>query len=178
MKQNKIILKIFQDICIFSSAFLLFFIISNGNSNVFLRDDNISQWLPVINGTFGDLLKTGKLNYWNYYLMSGINLFDTGIYSLTNPIMFVSYLIYRLFNYSNTITIYIFLIFSFSLIIYNEVLLKLQIQWKKRTIILLCIASCTGYFTLGYWYYVFNNIFIGSLFFGFFYYIRKVLVIS
>ena len=159
---------IIQIIFIFMAVWILFYILGEGNPNLFLYDDNASQWLPVINSIFDNFITTGKINYWNYYLMGGINILDTGIYSILNPIMFIAYLVFRVFRFSNTITIYIYLIMCIALIVYNSLLSRLGIGWRERACFLVCVSGCTAYYRFGKWYYVFNNILIGALLMGFF----------
>lgn len=157
-----------QIVFILIAIFMLFCSLGEGNPDLFLYDDNISQWLPVINSTFDGFIKTGKINYWNYYLMGGINILDTGIYSILNPLMFMAYIIYQIVNFSNTITIYIYLTMSIAMIVYNEIFIRLGISWKKRGCLLVCLSGCSAYYCFGYWYYVFNNILIGALIMAFF----------
>lgn len=157
-----------QILCIFIAVWLLFYVLGEGNPNLFLYDDNFSQWLPVINSTFDQFVHTGKINYWNYYLMGGINILETGIYSIVNPLMFLAYIIFRLFGFSNTITIYVYLIMSIAMVIYNAIFSRIGIAWKERLCLLVCLSGCTAYYSFGNWYYVFNNILIGALMTGFF----------
>lgn len=153
---------------IFTMIVLVFGFISNFNINIFLYDDNYTQWLPVINKTYDDLLTTGKFNIWEMHLMNGINILDTGIYSVLNPIMFVSYIIYKALGLSNTISIYIFLIVFFSMLIFNCIMKYKKICLSDRLAILFCLLGCSSYYKFGHWYYVFNNLFIGSLFLYYF----------
>lgn len=131
--------------------------------NVFLFDDNYTQWFPVINSTYTRLFETGKINIWEMHLMNGINILDTGIYSILNPFMLLSFIIYRFLGLSNLISIYIFIIVSLSMLVCNNIFKFYGICFRDRMALVFCILGCSSYYKLGNWYYVFNNLFIGSM---------------
>lgn len=167
LNKKKMLSRSLNWLIVIGLPFVIFYLISNGNINVFLTDDNYSQWLPVINASFESFLETGKLNYFEMHIMNGINMLDTGIYSLLNPFMFLSYIIFIVTGVSNTITIYIYLITVCSLAIYNFVMIKLQIKRSVRFVLLLCLLCTGAFYVFSYWYYIFNNLLISALiFFG------------
>lgn len=149
--------------CICFIILTVFAYISDFNINIFLYDDNYSQWLPIINKTYGELIETGKLNMWDMRLMNGINILDTGIYSILNPFMLVSYAIYEILGISNTISIYIYIIVCLSMLVYNSIMKKYKMSFATRMIFVFCLLGCSCYYKLGNWYYVFNNLFIGMM---------------
>lgn len=157
-----------ENVLILLMVICVFGILGEWNPNIFCYDDNAVQWLPVIDDVYSNFFRTGSINYWNYYLMSGINILETGIYSIVNPLMFVSYIINHIFNVSNTITVYMVLTLSCGLSVYNYTFKKLDIEWLYRYTILFCMLGCSAYWRFGHWYYVVNNVLIGALIFAFF----------
>ena len=148
---------------IFFMVGTVWLIISRGNLNIFCYDDNLTQWLPVINDIFSDLFQTGRLNIWNFYLMGGINVLDTGIYSILNPFMLLGFLIHRLSGVSNTITICIYLTVAVAMCIYYYAFRKNGLSVPCSFAVLYCLLACSSFYNFGHWYYVFNNLLIGSL---------------
>ena len=158
---------------IFSLVYIIWGIISNWNPNIFCYGDNIAQWLPVIDDTYSSLLSSGKLNYWNFYLMGGINILDTGIYSILNPFMFIGYIISHLFGFSNSVSICMYLTTSVAMCIFYYLFRKNGISLFHSIVLIICFLSCSGYYQLASWYYVFNNLLIGSLIVWYFLHIYK-----
>lgn len=162
---------ILEILCVCMSVFVVFGLIPNWKGNIFLFDDNYTQWIPIIDNTYGKLFAGGKLNIWDMHLMNGINILDTGIYSVLNPFMLLSYIIYRGLGVSNTISIYIYMIVSLSMLVYSNTMKYQGVCFRDRMAFVFCLLGCSSYYKLGNWYYVFNNLFIGSLLL---YYFMKV----
>lgn len=80
-------------IIVFSLAILS--LITLANPNVFLVDDNILQWEPIINKSFENLFSEGYIPYIDFYQYKMFNILDSGYYSVNNPIMLMSYVIGR-----------------------------------------------------------------------------------
>ncbi|MCE1248448.1 MAG: hypothetical protein LWY06_17555 [Firmicutes bacterium] len=75
----------------------------------FTNDDNVVQFLPNI--LYGvKAIFSGSFPAWNPYQCTGIPLFDQGIYALTYPFIYLSYLIARFAGNENiTIDVFAFL---------------------------------------------------------------------
>lgn len=71
---------------------IAFFILQNFCSFYFTQDDNLIQFLPVIID-FCEKLEFGQLSTYNPYQFMGFSPISTGVYALTYPLTFASFLI-------------------------------------------------------------------------------------
>ena len=161
--QNPVVKMIGAIVAIYAMLFLILGSLSEFNPNVFCYDDNINQWLPVIDKTFYSFFHEGKLRYWNYSIMGGINILDTGVYSIVNPFILLSYMIKEFLHISNTITVYIFIIVGAGGCVFYWIAYKIGIPKLQRYSLVFCLYCCSAFWVKGNWYYVVNNIFIGAL---------------
>lgn len=157
-----------EQIGILGTIFLsvvFFLIISNGNLNFGLFDDNQAQWLPVIDRAYQTLFGTGKLPTIDFFQMKGMKIYDQGYYGLWNPFMMAAYLLrtYLLFFLdTNTISVYIFMMILFGNLCCYGVFRKFEIPLVKAVLLSACMMSVSVYVALSYWYYVYNVYFILS----------------
>lgn len=155
--------KCVEILCVIVISLILLWIISSGNRNFGLYDDNQTQWLPIIDSAYSELFRSGHFPVYDWYQMKGMIIYDQGYYGLWNPFMLIAYIIntYILGWFgSNTITIYIVLMVvlgnlcSYSLFRQGRIIRL----WALLGSQFLCVATVYTY--LAYWYYVFNVYFI------------------
>lgn len=145
------------------TSLILLWIISGGNRNFGLYDDNQTQWLPIIDSAYSELFWSGHFPVYDWYQMKGMIIYDQGYYGSWNPFMLIAYCIntYLLGWFgSNTITIYIALMVVLgnlcSYFLFRQEGVKGA--WAIFGAQFLCAATVYTY--LAYWYYVFNVYFI------------------
>lgn len=146
-------------IIIFSLAILS--IITFGNHNVFLVDDNILQWEPIINKSFDNLFSEGYIPYIDFYQYKMFNILDCGYYSLNNPIMLIAYILRRFIFESRlgSISIYIYIMFVLGNAVMYLLLRRLNISKLNTCITVLIYSSVSNFILYGFYYFTFNNYF-------------------
>ncbi len=87
---------------------LAFILLHSFNANYFNADDNYAQFLPVILNACHSLFDNGTLAMWNPYLGMGSPIFDIGTYAVSYPIIYLSYLIAKLFLADEFLTLSVF----------------------------------------------------------------------
>lgn len=124
-----------------------------------LYDDNVRQWLPVMNRALEIFFSTGSMPYYDFYNFKGMEIFDVGYYGLYNPLIWVSFLLHNLFGVETTV-IYIYI----SLAIGNIFLFLVSKRITKSNI---CAFFINVMYTFNpvlyghsYWYYIFENYWI------------------
>lgn len=142
---------------------LILFLISKGNCNWGLWDDNQSQWLEIIDASYRKLFQTGHLPVIDWYQMKGMKIYDQGYYGLWNPFMALSFLVkeYLLsFLPTNTITVYIYIMCILGNLSCYGIFRKIGVRIRFAVLGSLFLLSASVYVFLGYWYYVYNVYFI------------------
>ena len=66
-------------------------LLAGGNPEVFLIDDNRTQWYPVMERAFEDFWRTGRIYCYDFYQMKGMPVAEQGYYGVMNPLMLLSY---------------------------------------------------------------------------------------
>ncbi len=160
-KYNKQRILLIFLIFIYSIAFMKFVSMSE---EPFLQDDNGLQWNPVIESAFHTFFTTGHLPQYDFYQLKGFDIVQVGYYGLSNPLMYISYLIGVLFSAN---TLYIYAVISY-------VLGNLIVYWfcSKRgydtvvsLIIMFLYSTSSVFFFYSYWYYAFENYWLIPLLF-------------
>ncbi|MDR3598281.1 hypothetical protein [Clostridium sp.] len=146
-------------IIVFSIAILS--LITFANPNVFLVDDNILQWEPIINRSFENLFSKGYIPYIDLYQYKMFNILDPGYYSLNNPIMLISYVLRRFVfsSHVGSISIYIYIMFMLGNAVMYLLLRRLNISKINACIVVLAYSSVSHFILYGFYYFTFNNYF-------------------
>lgn len=142
-------------------SILLLWIWTGFSEEAFLIDDNRTQWYPVIEKAYEDVLSEGRIYYYNFHQMKGMSIAEQGYYGVMNPFMLLSYSIAHCERIQlSTITIYIMIMFVLGNIFFY--LACKRVGCNDRIAVLVTLLYCTvGCFaTFYYWYYVYNNYFI------------------
>ena len=71
-------------------SLLLLWIWTGFEEEAFLIDDNRTQWYPVMEKAYEDVLE-GKIYYYDFYQMKGMSIAEQGYYGIMNPFMLLSY---------------------------------------------------------------------------------------
>ncbi|MDD6656333.1 MAG: hypothetical protein PUE95_03365 [Lachnospiraceae bacterium] len=141
-------------------SILLLWIWTGFNEEAFLIDDNRTQWYPVMEKAYEDVLE-GKIYYYDFYQMKGMSIAEQGYYGIMNPFMLLSYCVahYTPFHLS-TITVYIMLFFLMGNSFFYLLCHKIGCDEKQAIFMTLsyCTAGC--FVNFYYWYYVYNNYFM------------------
>lgn len=141
-------------------SIILLWIWTGFNEEAFLIDDNRTQWYPVMEKAYGDILE-GRIYYYDFYQMKGMSIAEQGYYGIMNPFMLLSYCIahYTPLHWS-AITIYIIMLFVMGNIFFYLVCRSIGCHEKLAILMMLsyCTAGCFASFY--YWYYVYNNYFM------------------
>lgn len=132
-------------------------IMTGGNPNIFLIDDNLTQFYPVTQSILETSVKEGRIPTFDFYLQKGMITAAQGRYAQTNIFMWIAWLLDQIIPNCNAYSIYTFMIISIGNIFYYILLRELNIN---RWISGCCIAMLTcssAFITFGYWYYIFEN---------------------
>ena len=146
---------------------LVMMIISHFSTEAFIFDDNRNQWTPVINRAYDIFFSTGHMPNYSFFLAKGLEIADQGFYSLNNPIMLFSYILYRfvfLRSWGSAITIYIYMMFLLGNITVYLLGRKMGLNPARSAVVVTMYMSCSAFVLFGYWYYIFNNYFLFLLF--------------
>lgn len=143
---------------LFVFSVLVFALILGSNRDVFSADDNGMQWAPVIRTAFDSIFSGNGIPYWNFYQYKGIDIFSAGYYGLTNPFMYISYMISRfVFQKSiDVLAIYIWLLYWLGLCFMYLLLRDMKIQRPTIAISLLAYGTVLFFFLYSFYYFEFN----------------------
>lgn len=142
----------------FLFSLLMFLIILIGNPYVVYTDDNAMQWAPIIRPAFDSIFAGNGIPYWNFYQYKGFDIFSCGYYGLTNPFMYISYMISRfLFHYSvDILAIYEWLLYWLGLFSMSLVLREMKLRRSTIIISLLAYSTPLIFFTYSFYYFEYN----------------------
>lgn len=144
-------------------SLLLLWIWTGFEEETFLIDDNRTQWYPVMEKAYEDVLE-GKIYYYDFYQMKGMSIAEQGYYGITNPFMLLSYC---LAHYTplrlSTITIYIMLLFLMGNSFFYLLCRRIGCDEKLSILMTLSYSVAGCFLAFYYWYYVYNNYFIVPL---------------
>ena len=144
-------------------AILILLCISGGSPWFGLWDDNQTQWLPIMEEAYSCFFHTGKIPTINWFQMKGMKIYDVGYYGLWNPLMAMSWLLVQALSAvvkTNMITVYLYMMVILGNLscygIYRQCGLRRRMAIPCSGILL----AASIYFSIGYWYYIFNVYFI------------------
>lgn len=137
---------------------LLLAIYTKFHFHAFVGQDNYYQFFPMIQSVYDYFMEHGHFPIYDFYQMKGYSFADGFIYGHGNVLLFLCYLVSRfLLPFTDLVNLYVYVTFTLGNLLIFCLLRRLGIsKWASW----LCIASlvtCAGYFTVGYWYYVWNN---------------------
>lgn len=138
-------------------SIIVLFVMTGGNPNIFLIDDNLTQFYPVTQSAFEALINQGKIPTFDFYLQKGMITAAQGRYAQTNILMWIACFFDEIIPNCNSYSIYTFMAISIGNVFYYILLHELKIS---RWISSCCIAMLTcssAFITFGYWYYIFEN---------------------
>lgn len=148
-------------VSIFLVSILMTLIFNRFDNEFFICDDNVTQWYPVMETAYSEFFETGTMPVYDFYQFKGLNTLEPGYYGITNPIMFLCYVITRFLGIPITcITFYIILFFSLGNVTMYAILKELKCGDAMAVIGVLAYSSFSVFFYKFIWYYVFNNFLI------------------
>jgi len=146
---------------VFFLSIAVMYVMTGFNPNVFLVDDNYTQFYPIIQKSFDTFLEEGRLPIYDFYQMKGMIIADQGYYGQTNGLLFFSYLLSKfIFTSVNLIGIYAFLCVAIGNMGLYILLRKLKCEKISAVLCFLMLSASSAFFSYGYWYYIFGNYFI------------------
>lgn len=150
---------------IFLFSVLFFMLLLAGHKNVFYADDNAIQWGPIIRPAFDSIFAGHGIPYWDFYQYKGLDIFSSGYYGLTNPFMYISYMISRfLFHFSvDILCVYEWLLYWLGLSCMYLVLCDLKLRRSTVAVSLLAYATPLIFFLYSFYYFEFNCYFMMPL---------------
>lgn len=141
-------------------SLLLLWIWTGFEEEAFLIDDNRTQWYPVMEKAYEDVLE-GKIYYYDFYQMKGMSIAEQGYYGIMNPFMLLSYC---LAHYTplrlSTITIYIMMLFLMGNSFFYLLCRRIGCDEKLSILMTLSYSVAGCFAAFYYWYYIYNNYFI------------------
>ena len=144
-------------------SLLLLWIWTGFEEEAFLIDDNRTQWYPVMEKAYEDVLE-GKIYYYDFYQMKGMSIAEQGYYGIMNPFMLLSYC---LAHYTplrlSTITIYIMMLFLMGNSFFYLLCCRIGCDEKLSILMTLSYSVAGCFAAFYYWYYIYNNYFIVPL---------------
>lgn len=144
-------------------SLLLLWIWTGFEEEAFLIDDNRTQWYPVMEKAYEDVLE-GKIYYYDFYQMKGMSIAEQGYYGIMNPFMLLSYC---LAHYTplglSTITIYIMMLFLMGNSFFYLLCRRIGCDEKLSILMTLSYSVAGCFAAFYYWYYIYNNYFIVPL---------------
>lgn len=141
-------------------SLLLLWIWTGFEEEVFLIDDNRTQWYPVMEKAYEDVLE-GKIYYYDFYQMKGMSIAEQGYYGIMNPFMLLSYcLVHYTALRLSTITIYIMMLFLMGNSFFYLLCCRIGCDEKLSILMTLSYSTAGCFISFYCWYYVYNNYFI------------------
>lgn len=139
-------------------------LLAGGNPEIFLVDDNRTQWYPVMERAFADFWKTGKIYCYDFYQMKGMPVAEQGYYGVMNPFMLLAYMLTKLLPGGvDAITFYIGLMVVLGNFFLYLVCRRLGCQQIPAFLLTMTYGTMGCFWAFFYWYYVFNNYFLVPL---------------
>lgn len=135
-----------------------------GNPEVFLVDDNRTQWYPVMERAFEDFWKTGRIYCYDFYQMKGMPIAEQGYYGVMNPFMLLAYTLTKLLPGGvDAITFYIGLMVVLGNFFLYLTCRRLGCQQVSAFLLTMTYGTMGCFWAFYVWYYVFNNYFLVPL---------------
>lgn len=139
-------------------------LLAGGNSEVFLIDDNRTQWYPIIERAFEDFWRTGRIYCYDFYQMKGMPVAEQGYYGVMNPFMLLSYTVTRFLPGGiDAITFYIGLMVVLGNLFCYLICRRFGCKQVLAFLLTATYSTMGCFWAFFYWYYVFNNYFLVPL---------------
>ena len=142
-------------VLLFSLVAMLFMMGFDGH--IFLRDDNMTEFYPIIDKSYNQFLRTGQYPVYDFFQQKGMIIADEGYYGQTNVLLFVSWLLNRyVFHNFDFINIYAVLCVLLGNVFWYCLFKRLKISTSVICITIAMLSASSTFFSFAYWYYVFN----------------------
>lgn len=139
-------------------------LLTGGNPEAFLIDDNRTQWYPVMERAYEDLWQTGRIYCYDFYQMKGMPVAGQGYYGVMNPFILISYTAAKLLPGGiDAITFYIGLMVVLGNLFLYLTCRRLGCKASLALLMTLTYSTMGCFWAFFYWYYVFNNYFLVPL---------------
>lgn len=146
------------------ASILYIALLAGGNPEVFLIDDNRTQWYPVMERAYEDFWTTGKIYCYDFYQMKGMSVAGQGYYGVMNPFILLSYTVAKLLPAGvDTITCYIGMMVVLGNLFFYLVCRRIGCKQSLALLMTLTYSTMGCFWAFFYWYYVFNNYFLVPL---------------
>ena len=139
-------------------------LLAGGNPEVFLIDDNRTQWYPVMERAYEDLWTAGRIYCYDFYQMKGMSVAGQGYYGVMNPFILLSYTVTKLLPAGiDAITFYIGLMVVLGNLFLYLTCRRLGCKEPLALLMTLTYSTMGCFWAFCVWYYVFNNYFLVPL---------------
>lgn len=136
-------------------------LLTGGDPEAFLIDDNRTQWYPVMERAYEALWETGRIYCYDLYQMKGMSVAQQGYYGIMNPFMLLSFGVTRLLPGGvSAITCYIGLMVVLGNLFLYLAQRRLGCGEKLAFLMTMTYSTMGCFWAFFYWYYVFNNYFL------------------
>ncbi len=133
-------------------------LLAGGNPEVFLIDDNRTQWYPVMERAYEDFWKTGKISCYDFYQMKGMPVAGQGYYGVMNPFILFSFTVVKFLpGAMDAITCYIGMMVVLGNLFFYLVCRRIGCKEPLALLMTLTYSTMGCFWAFFYWYYVFNN---------------------
>lgn len=139
-------------------------LLAGGNPEIFLIDDNRTQWYPVMERAYEDFWTTGRIYCYDFYQMKGMSVAGQGYYGVMNPFILFSYAVTGLLPGGvDIITFYIGLMVVLGNLFFYLTCRRLDCKQVSAFLLTMTYGTMGCFWAYFYWYYVFNNYFLVPL---------------
>ncbi|MDE7428057.1 MAG: hypothetical protein K2N00_02085, partial [Lachnospiraceae bacterium] len=139
-------------------------LLAGGNPEIFLIDDNRTQWYPVMERAYEALWTAGRIYCYDFYQMKGMSVAAQGYYGIMNPFILLSYSVTKLLPGGvDAITFYIGLMVVLGNLFLYLTCRRLGCKEPLALLMALTYSTMGCFWSFFIWYYVFNNYFLVPL---------------
>lgn len=122
-------------------------------------DDNITQWMPIMNASLERFKTTYSVPLYNFFQFGGMEVYDVGYYGLQNPLIYMSFFLAELFG-RDVITIYILISFILGNIFVYSLAAIHKLKVYVGIALVIAYSTANAFWIKSYWYYVWENYWI------------------
>lgn len=139
-------------------------LLAGGDPEVFLIDDNRTQWYPVMERAYEDFWTAGRVYCYDFYQMKGMSVAKQGYYGVMNPFILISYTLTGILPGGiDAITFYIGLMVVLGNFFFYLTCRQFGCKQVSAFLLTLIYSTMGCFFAFFVWYYVFNNYFLVPL---------------
>lgn len=139
-------------------------LLAGGNPEIFLIDDNRTQWYPVMERAYEDFWTTGRIYCYDFYQMKGMSVAGQGYYGVMNPFILLSYALTGLLPGGvDIITFYTGMMVVLGNLFFYLICRRLGCKQVSAFLLTMTYSTMGCFWAYFYWYYVFNNYFLVPL---------------